>query len=69
MVAEDRPHMAAIERFVGQKIARVKLEGFNYHYTALFDDDKDSRSPHERKTRGVRLSGGYYCGPVKRRRR
>jgi ATP-dependent RNA helicase RhlE len=69
MVAEDRQHMAAIERFIGQKVPRVKLEGFNYRYTALFDDDKDTRSAYERKVRGVRLSGGYYFGPVKRRRR
>jgi ATP-dependent RNA helicase RhlE len=69
MVAEDRQHMAAIERFIGQKIAHVKLEGFNYQYTALFDDGKDTRSPFERKVRGVRIGSGYYCGPVKRRRR
>jgi ATP-dependent RNA helicase RhlE len=69
MVAEDRQHMAAIERFIGQAIERVRLENFNYHYTALFDDAKDKRSPYERKVRGVRLSGGYYFGPVRRRRR
>jgi ATP-dependent RNA helicase RhlE len=69
MVAEDRQHMAAIERFIGQSIERVRLDKFNYHYTALFDDAKDKRSPYERKVRGVRLSGGYYFGPVRRRRR
>jgi len=68
MVAEDRQHMVAIERFIGQQIERVKLANFNYQYTALFDDSTDRRSPAERRTRGVRLSGGYYCGPVKRRR-
>jgi ATP-dependent RNA helicase RhlE len=69
MVAEDRQHMAAIERFIGQAIERIRLENFNYHYTALFDDAKDKRSPYERKVRGVRLSGGYYFGPVRRRKR
>jgi ATP-dependent RNA helicase RhlE len=68
MVAEDRQHMAAIERFIGQKIERVRLEGFNYTYTSLFDDDQ-KRPVHETKFRAVRLSGGYYFGPAKRRRR
>lgn len=67
MVAEDRQHMAAIERFIGQTIARVKLDGFDYTYTALFDET-DKRSAHETKFRAVRLSGGYYFGPTKRRR-
>lgn len=35
---EDIDHVAAIERFIGTKIPRVKLEGFNYLYTALFND-------------------------------
>jgi len=69
MVAEDSSHMAAIERFISMKIERVKLEGFNYKYTALFDEATDKRSPYERKVKGVRLSGGYYFGPTRRRRR
>ena len=70
MVAEDARHMVAIERFVGQKINRVKLDSFSYKYTALFEEGKaDSRSENERRIRGVRLSGGYYFGPAKRRRR
>ncbi len=69
MVAEDAMHMAAIERFVSLKIERVKLPDFNYKYTALFDEATDKRSPYERKVKGVRLSGGYFFGPTKRRRR
>ena len=70
MVAEDSPHVEAIERFIVQSIARVKLEGFNYKYTALFEEGKPGApTAHERKARGVRLSGGYYFGPTKRRRR
>ena len=38
MIAEDIPEIAAIERFIGQKIPRVKLEGFAYKYTRLLDD-------------------------------
>ena len=33
---EDIDHVAAIERFIGVKIARQKLEGFEYVYCALF---------------------------------
>ncbi len=69
MVAADLRHMAAIERFIGQRIERVKLENFNYRYTALFDmGRKDERSAAERRIRAVRLRGGYFCGPVRRRR-
>jgi ATP-dependent RNA helicase RhlE len=70
MVAEDRPHMAAIERFIGRDIPRIRLEGFNYKYTSLFDDKPgDTRHESSRGARGVRLHGGYYFGPAKRRRR
>jgi len=37
MTGEDVQEIAAIERFIGQKIPRVKLEGFNYAYTRLLD--------------------------------
>ena len=71
MVAEDGKHVVAIERFISQKIERATLEGFNYQYTALFERNKpgqEERPPSQ--VRAVRLSGGgYYCGPVKRRRR
>src|ERR1039457_1347487 len=33
MIAEDAPHVFAIERFISQQIPRVKLENFNYTYT------------------------------------
>jgi ATP-dependent RNA helicase RhlE len=69
MIAEDAKHVAGIERFISQKIERVKLENFNYQYTALFDEGKDDRPMHQRRMIGVRLSGGYYFGPARRRRR
>ncbi|MGV3771943.1 MAG: DEAD/DEAH box helicase, partial [Verrucomicrobiales bacterium] len=70
MVAEDSQHMDSIERFIGQKIPRVKLEGFNYQYTALFEAEKKGPVTREiGRAKGVRLSGGYYCGPAKKRRR
>lgn len=70
MVAEDSKHMMAIERFIGKKIERVKLDNFNYKYTALFEEGKAGQQTiHERRIRGVRLSGGYYFGPARRRKR
>lgn len=69
MVAEDRQHIAAIERFIGCRIERVKLKGFPYRYTALFEDEKRPANEAPVKIRGVRVHGGYYFGPVKRRRR
>ena len=69
MVAEDASHVQAIERFIGQKVERVKLEDFDYKYSAIFDHDKPGQPPaHERRTRGVRLRGGYFYGPARRRR-
>ena len=37
MTAEDLQEVASIERFIGQKIPRVKLEEFNYAYCRLLD--------------------------------
>jgi ATP-dependent RNA helicase RhlE len=68
MVAEDRSHIAAIERFIGRRIERVKLDKFSYNYTALFDDAQDGTNVPG-KVKAVRLRGGYYCGPARRRRR
>jgi ATP-dependent RNA helicase RhlE len=70
MVAEDVRHMAAIERFIAQKIERVKLEGFDYQYTALFEEGKrDDRSERDRRVQAVRVRGGYFFGPARRRKR
>ncbi|MDB6016554.1 MAG: box helicase [Pedosphaera sp.] len=69
MVAEDAQHVHAIERFISKKVERVKLENFNYKYTALFEEGKPGQpTGFPRKVQGVRLSGGYYFGPAKRRR-
>ena len=69
MVAEDAQHVFAIERFISRKIERVKLENFNYKYTALFEESKPGQKQEfPRKVRGVRLSGGYYFGPARRRK-
>jgi ATP-dependent RNA helicase RhlE len=70
MVAEDSRHVFAIERFISQKISRVKLENFNYRYTALFEEGKPGKPEMGGRSRvtGARVRGGYFYGPAKRRR-
>ncbi|MBM3822697.1 MAG: DEAD/DEAH box helicase [Verrucomicrobia bacterium] len=69
MVAEDSKHVIAIERFISQKIERMRLEGFDYKYTALFEEEKPGAQPlASRPVRGVRIKGGYFFGPTRRRR-
>jgi ATP-dependent RNA helicase RhlE len=69
MTAEDGRHVHAIERFISQKIARVKLEEFDYKYTALFEEGKPGApSGGGNRVRGARVRGGYFYGPAKRRR-
>jgi ATP-dependent RNA helicase RhlE len=69
MAAEDSKHVAAIERFICQKIPRVRLDKFNYRYTALFEEEKPGQPKgFDRRVQAVRIRGGYYCGPAKRRR-
>ena len=62
MTAEDLPEVAAIERFISQKIPRVKLEGFSYKYTRLVDDNPPPIFG------GGRPRGRRSFGPGKRRR-
>ncbi len=69
MVAEDVRHVNAIEHFIGQKIPRVKLENFDYRYTALFEESKPGHPAGGiGRVRGARVRGGYFFGPVRRRR-
>ncbi len=69
MVAEDGRHVHAIERFISQKIPRVKLENFNYRYTALFEEGKPGQPQGGgSRVRGARVRGGYFYGPARRRR-
>lgn len=70
MVAEDAQHVASIERFIAKKIERVKLENFDYRYTALFEADKPGQpTGFPGKAVGVRVHGGYHFAPGGRRRR
>ena len=70
MIAEDASHVFAIERFINQKIARVKLENFDYRYTSLFEEAKPGQSAggFPGKVRGGRVHGGYHFAPGGRRR-
>ena len=70
MTAEEASHVFAIERFISQKIPRVKLENFDYRYTALFEEGKPGQKPggFPGKARGARVHGGYHFGMARRRR-
>ena len=63
--ASDAQDLQSIERFIGKKIERVKLEGFPYQYTVLFDEAK--MGPVSGKSRGARIGKGYFFGPARRR--
>jgi ATP-dependent RNA helicase RhlE len=68
MTAEDSSHVFAIERFISQKIPRVKLENFDYKYTMLFEEQKPGQPKgFPGKARGVRVHGGYHFAPGRRR--
>jgi ATP-dependent RNA helicase RhlE len=57
---QELPALQAIERFIGQKIPRLKLENFSYVYTALFEPESASRS--RRAIGGGRTHRGYSFG-------
>ena len=60
MTAEDLQEVASIEHFIGQKIPRVKLEGFNYSYSRLLD-------PNPKPVFGGRSAGKRSYGAGRRR--
>jgi ATP-dependent RNA helicase RhlE len=70
MTAEDASHVFSIERFISQKIPRVKLEDFDYKYTMLFEEGKPGqpKGGFPGKARGARVHGGYHFGMSRRRR-
>ncbi|MDZ4403242.1 DEAD/DEAH box helicase [Prosthecobacter sp.] len=51
--ADELMNVASIERLIGQKIERRKLDGFNYKYTTALDDEDRARAilPANKKTR------------------
>src|SRR5205809_34524 len=64
MNGEEVSSLHAIERFMGQKIPRLKLERFPYLYTALFEPEASDTG--KRSIGGGRTHRGYSFG---RRRR
>jgi ATP-dependent RNA helicase RhlE len=65
--AEDVTHVQAIERFIERPIDRVKLEGFPYYYTALFEL-KPGDSIEKLRVSGGRSGKGYSYSAGKKRR-
>ncbi len=65
MVAEDIPHVQAIEKFIGQKVPRMKLDAFDYLYTALFSESTVGLG--KGAVRGGRTHRGYSFGTRRRR--
>ncbi len=62
--AEEIDHVRSIERFIGTKIPRQKLEGFDYLYTALFNE---AAIPAGGVGKGVRTARGYSFGARRKR--
>ena len=66
MTAEEGPgNVAAIERFIGQQIPRVKLENFPYVYSLALDDKAKHVVGKAGNIRGV-AGKGYSFGVRKR---
>ena len=65
MTAEELPHVLDIERFIGQKVPRLKIENFNYVYTALFNED--SVLSALKGAKGVRTHKGMRFGAKRKR--
>lgn len=65
VTAEDLAMIDSIERFIGMKIDRLKLDGFDYKYTTLLDPT--ATHVKARAAGGGRHRSGYSFG-IKRRR-
>ena len=65
MTAEELPHVKDIERFIGQSVPRLKLDNFNYIYTAIFNEVEAAASLKAAK--GVRTHKGYRFGSKRKR--
>ncbi|MFA7344986.1 MAG: DEAD/DEAH box helicase [Terrimicrobiaceae bacterium] len=65
MTAEELPHVKDVERFIGQSVPRLKLDNFDYVYTAIFNEAEAAASLKAAK--GVRTHKGYRFGSKRRR--
>jgi len=64
VTGEELDDVRAIERFIGTKVPRLKLDNFPYLYTALFNED--SVAPGG--ARGAKTFRGYSAGGSRKRR-
>ncbi len=69
MLTEDAPKVEAIEKYIRQKIERVKLEGFEYRYSIVLDEGRKNALPTGRVRGGPVGKGGYFAAPSRRKRR
>lgn len=67
MTAEELPHVKDIERFIAQKVPRLKLDNFNYVYSAIFNEELVEKALKGAK--GVRTHKGMSFGGSRRRKR
>jgi superfamily II DNA/RNA helicase len=56
LTEDELKNAAAIEHFVGQKIARKKIEDFNYMYSRLFEEEEKNASRKAKSRAYGRLS-------------
>ncbi len=56
LTEDELKNAAAIEHFVGQKIARKKIEGFNYMYSRLFEEEEKNATRKAKSRAYGRLS-------------
>ena len=64
MAVADKSHVADIERYIGQKIERTKLEGFSYQQSVLFAADGSIRK--DKPVLGALLRRGRTFRPRRR---
>jgi ATP-dependent RNA helicase RhlE len=65
MTAEELPHVKDIERFIGQSVPRLKLDKFDYVYTAIFNETEAAAALKSAK--GVRTHKGMRFGSKRRK--
>jgi ATP-dependent RNA helicase RhlE len=63
MIAEDLEHIVSIERFISQKLPRVKLDNFPYLFTRAFEATQPIRG------KPMRAGSSYSTSGFGRRRR
>ena len=55
--ADELEHATSVEKFIGQKIEKRKIEGFNYNYTTLLDEDAPTPEKLAKVFRGKKRGG------------